>query len=163
MAAVEWQKQSFAMSSITRIALPIAGLEALRVDARAEGYDFVEKLALEWENGENQFDHPGEILLGHVDRGRLVAVGGLNCDPYAGDPSIGRIRRVYVRPAWRKQGIGEALVTALIAEARENFACVRLRATTPAAARFYERRGFATFGSPDASHILRFSAKPESL
>lgn len=135
----------------------MAGFDALRVDARAEGYNFVEKLAEQWDSGENRFEASGEIFLAHVDRGRMVAVGGLNRDPYAGDPSIGRIRRVYVRPAWRRLGIGEALVAALIAEARESFACVRLRSMNPAAAALYERLGFAPLEDPNATHILRFN------
>jgi GNAT superfamily N-acetyltransferase len=49
-----------------------------------------------------------------VDQGLLVAVGGLTCDPFAGRLDTGRIRSVYVRPAWRNQGIGRALVTALV-------------------------------------------------
>ena len=77
---------------------------------------------------QNRFDAPGEILCGHLDQGLLVAVGGLNCDPFAGRPDLGRIRRVYVRPAWRDKGIGRALVTALIEQARTHFRCVRLRA-----------------------------------
>jgi GNAT superfamily N-acetyltransferase len=135
----------------------MAGFEALRVDARAEGCNFVEKLAEQWESGENRFDAPGEIFLAHVDRGRIVAVGGLNRDPYAGDPSMGRIRRVYVRPAWRKRGIGEALVAALIAEARESFTSVRLRAMNPEAARLYEKLKFVRIDDPNATHMLRFN------
>jgi GNAT superfamily N-acetyltransferase len=86
----------------------------------------------------------------------LVAVGGLNCDPFAGRPDTGRIRRVYVRHAWRNKGIGRALVTALVDEARKHFRCVRLRAENTGAARLYESMGFAPIAGPDATHILFF-------
>ncbi|MFY9853477.1 MAG: GNAT family N-acetyltransferase, partial [Terracidiphilus sp.] len=92
----------------------------------------------------------------HLDQGLIVAVGGLNCDPFAGRPDIGRIRRVYVRAAWRNRGIGRALVAALVDAARQKFNCVRLRAENASAARLYERMGFASIVSQDATHILSF-------
>lgn len=134
------------------------GLDELCAEARAEGYNFIERLASEWESGGNRFDAPGEILCGHVDRRLLVAVGGLNVDPFAGHAEVGRIRRVYVRAAWRGKGIGAALVTALTDEARKNFACVRLRAENPDAARLYERLGFVPVEDSSATHILNFSS-----
>jgi len=96
------------------------------------------------------------MLCGHLDQGLLVAVGGLNCDPFAGRPEVGRIRRVYVRPAWRNKGIGRALVISLIEQARTHFRCVRLRAENEEAARLYERIGFTPIANPDATHILIF-------
>jgi GNAT superfamily N-acetyltransferase len=144
------------MIQVRKIVLPTPGIELLHSEAKDEGYDFIETLVEEWASGANRFDAPGEALCGHLDQGLLVAVGGLNCDPFAGRPDMGRIRRVYVRPAWRNRGIGRALVTALVDEARTHFTCVRLRAENAAAARLYERMGFVPIASPDASHILVF-------
>ncbi len=142
---------------IDRIELPAPGIELLQTDARSEGYQFIERLVTEWASGENRFDAPGEILCGHIAQEGLVAVGGLNRDPFAGRPEIGRIRRIYVRPAWRNQGLASALVTTLIDHARQSFRCVRLRAENPNAARLYERLGFsAQADEPNATHILRF-------
>ena len=107
------------MISIQKIELPVPGMERLQSEAQAEGYDFIETLVEEWASAKNRFDAPGETLCGHLDQGLLVAVGGLNCDPFAGRPDMGRIRRVYVRPAWRNKGIGRALVTALIEQATD--------------------------------------------
>jgi GNAT superfamily N-acetyltransferase len=104
----------------------------------------------------NRFDGPGETLMGGLGEGLLVAVGGLNCDPFAGRPDVGRIRRVYVRQAWRDQGVGRALMTALVQEAKTHFRCVRLRAENAGAARLYERIGFAVTPGPDATHTLFF-------
>src|ERR1700733_14214834 len=142
------------MISIQRVELPVPGIDSLQVEALAEGYDFIQTLVEQWANAENRFNAPGEILCGHVDQGLLVAVGGLNCDPFAGSPDMGRIRRVYVRPAWRNKGIGRALVISLIDRARTHFRCVRLRAENAEAARLYERIGFVQVESPDATHIL---------
>ncbi|QNI35031.1 GNAT family N-acetyltransferase [Alloacidobacterium dinghuense] len=99
------------------------------------------------------------MLCGHFNQGLLVAVGGLNCDPFAANPEIGRIRRVYVKQAWRNQGIGRALVTTLLAEARKHFRIVRLRAETSDAARMYEQIGFAPIANPDATHSITFDSK----
>jgi GNAT superfamily N-acetyltransferase len=144
------------MISIQRVVLPVPGIERLLVEAREEGYDFIETLVEEWASAENRFDAPGEILCGQLEEGLLVAVGGLNRDPFAGRPDMGRLRRVYVRPAWRNKGIGRALVTALVDQARTHFRCVRLRAENADAARLYERLGFSPVQNPDATHILLF-------
>ena len=144
------------MIAICKIELPIPGVERLQQEACGEGYDFIETLVEEWASAENRFDAPGEILCGHLEEGLLVAVGGLNLDPFAGRPDMGRLRRVYVRPAWRNKGIGRALVTALVDQARTHFRCVRLRAENADAARLYERLGFSPVQNPDATHILSF-------
>ena len=141
------------MIAIQKIALPVPGMECLQSEARAEGYDSIETLVEEWASAENRFDAPGEILCGRLDHGLLVAVGGLNCDPFAGRADVGRIRRVYVRPAWRDKGIGGALVTTLIEQARTHFRCVRLRAEMRMRHAF-TRIGFAPIASPEATHIL---------
>jgi GNAT superfamily N-acetyltransferase len=142
------------MIAIRKIELPIPGIERLQQEACDEGYDFIETLVEQWASATNRFHGPGEILCGYVDQGLLVAVGGLTLDPFAGRPDMGRIRRVYVRSAWRNRGIGRALVAALADHARKHFSCVRLRAGNALAASLYESMGFVPIESPDASHIL---------
>jgi len=144
------------MIAIQKIKLPIPGIESLLIEGQEEGYDFIQTLADDWASGENRFDGPGETLCGHLDQGLVVAVGGLNCDPFAGRPDTGRIRRVFVRRAWRNKGVGRALVSALIDEAQSHFRSVRLRAENEDAARLYERMGFVPIADPDATHILSF-------
>lgn len=145
------------MIRIDKIELPLPGWEELRKEARIEGYKFIETLAVEWSTAANRFDAAGETLLGVIDQGMLAAVGGLNCDPFAADPKIGRLRRIYVRPGWRRRKLGEALVAALVDRARDHFNTVRLRAENAGAARLYERLGFAPIENPDATHILHLS------
>jgi GNAT superfamily N-acetyltransferase len=144
------------MITIQKIELPVPGMESLLSEALAEGYGFIGTLVEQWVRAENRFDAPGEILGGHLDQGLLVAVGALNIDPFAGSPEIGRLRKIYVRPAWRNKGVGRALVTALVEEAHKSFRCVRLRAENANAAHLYERIGFAPVESPDATHMLIF-------
>jgi GNAT superfamily N-acetyltransferase len=150
-------KASATMISIEKTELPIPGLDRLQSEAREEGYRFIDTLVEECASAKNRFDAPGEALCGHLDHGLLVAVGGLNVDPFAGRPDMGRIRRVYVRHAWRNKGVGRALVTALVEQARNHFRCVRLRAENAGAARLYERIGFVPVSSPDATHMLVFN------
>jgi GNAT superfamily N-acetyltransferase len=143
---------------IEKIELPAPGIENLLSEALREGYGFVETLVQEWASAQNRFDAPGEVLCGHFDQGQLVAVGALSTDPFTLSQDIGRIRKVYVMPAWRNKGIGRTLVSTLVERARNRFRCVRLRAENPEAARLYESLGFAPIADPDATHILFFGA-----
>jgi hypothetical protein len=53
-------------------------------ESKNEGFKFLERLMDEYSKGTNTFNKTGEILYGvfHVD-GKLIAIGGLNKDPYA--------------------------------------------------------------------------------
>jgi GNAT superfamily N-acetyltransferase len=144
------------MMEIREITLPVPGIDELRMEARDEGYDFLDRLVEDWLSGENRFDGPGEVFCGSFDCGILVAGGGLNRDPFLTDPEVGRIRRVYVRRAWRNRGVGEALVRWLLDIARTHFRRVRLRAENAGAARLYERIGFSPIDDLNATHILTF-------
>jgi GNAT superfamily N-acetyltransferase len=144
------------MISIQKIRLPAPGIDLLSAEARNQGYRFIDRLLDEWTSAKDRFDAPGEVLCGHLDQGLLVAVGGLTHDPFVKGLDTGRIRRVYVRSAWRNKGVGRALVTALVDHARMNFHCVRLRTENDDAARLYERIGFCAINNPDATHILCF-------
>jgi GNAT superfamily N-acetyltransferase len=144
------------MISVQKIRLPVPGMDVLSAEARNQGHRFVDKLLDEWTSAKNRFDAPGEVLCGYLDQGLLVAVGGLTHDPFVNELDTARIRRVYVRSAWRNKGVGRALVTALVDHARTNFHCIRLRTENDEAARLYERIGFSTINDPDATHILCF-------
>ncbi|MCJ7550405.1 MAG: GNAT family N-acetyltransferase [Anaerolineae bacterium] len=85
-------------------ALPEADLKLLLQESRMQGFEFVNRLAAEYANGTNRLDGPGEVLFGVTCGGSLVAIGGLNRDPYAQHDYTGRVRRVYVLDQWRGQG-----------------------------------------------------------
>jgi GNAT superfamily N-acetyltransferase len=132
-------------------------IEPLIAEAAGEGYQFLDRLLSEWESGANRFDQPGEMLCGYWEDGVLVAVGGLNRDPFAGEPSAGRIRRIYVRPARRNCGVGAALVQHLVENARKTFRLLYLRSESADAARLYERLGFRPCTLPFATHVLQLN------
>lgn len=143
----------FAVSPI--MALP-ADFETLLRSSRAEGFGMLRMLHDEWSSGANRFDLPGEALVEARGSEGLAALGGLNRDPYCGDPSVGRLRRVYVAPPARRRGVGRALVLHLLSHARRSFQEVRLRTSNPEADRFFRSLGFtATPADAFSTHALR--------
>jgi GNAT superfamily N-acetyltransferase len=120
----------------------VADLVSLAADAAADGHVFVERMVSEWRDGTNRFERPGEHAWGVRMSGDLVAVGGLNVDPYVADVSVGRVRRLYVARATRRSGIGSILLDRIVAEASRSFSTLRLRTVNPEAAAFYSARGF---------------------
>lgn len=120
--------------------------------AVAEGFRFLTRLVTEWESGANRFDRHGEAFFAAFSHGRLLAIGGLTHDPYAG-PQVGRLRRVYVAPASRGVQVGRVLVQHLVQHASGYFNVVRLSTDTPAAAAFYLRCGFQQIEDDGATHV----------
>ena len=147
------------------MALPIAiddvrtlepWIEPMAAEAAAEGFGFVDRLVREWQTGENTFCAAGErLLLARVD-GQAAGICGLNRDASAPNGATGRLRHLYVRPAWRRQGVGKALVEEVLGSARSSFSRVRLRTDTAAAAAFYGTLGFAGSTEPNATHVYVF-------
>jgi len=106
------------------------------------------------ENGSNCFDGPSEIFLGIFQEQRLIAVGGLNVDPYITADPVGRLRHVYVLKRARHQGVATLLVRALLDGANRSFRSVRLFTDTKDGAMFYEALGFVPSLSSTASHEM---------
>ena len=142
---------------ITRLHSLPPGIEALRAEAARQGFLFMDRLVSDWTSGANTFSRPGECFLGACAEGRLVAVGGLNIDPYLMRTDVGRIRHVYVLDGWRRAGIGQALIDCLVSEARRSFGEVRLRVASDSTADFYIRCGFSPANDATASHALKFA------
>ncbi|HEU4456292.1 MAG TPA: GNAT family N-acetyltransferase [Longimicrobium sp.] len=120
----------------------LGDVERLVEASLREGFRFLARLRDEQASGANRFDGEGEVLLGAFRGEELIAVGGLNRDPYAGDPRTGRVRHLYVLPSARRTGAGRALVRELIRRAEPWFDQIVLRTDTAEAARFYEALGF---------------------
>ncbi|MBV9773510.1 MAG: GNAT family N-acetyltransferase [Gemmatimonadetes bacterium] len=133
---------------------PWPALAPLVDESRREGFSFLVRLRADFENGSNRFDAAGEALLGGWCGEALVAVGGLNRDPYAPEPRVGRLRHLYVAHAFRGRGVGRALVEALVSAAATHYDVLRLRTDTPDAARFYEALGFVPVAERHATHRL---------
>jgi len=131
-------------------------LSHLVQDSVGQGFNMLERLVLEYQSGVNRFDKPGEALFGvYRPKAGIVAVGGLNLNPYPDDPGAGRVRRVYVHSSFRQQGLGRAIVEAIVAEARRaHYVSLVLRAPK-SAFRFYESLGFeAVSGIDTMNHRL---------
>ena len=145
------------MATIVRVRdLKLDALKELRAQSSAEGFSFIERLCEEWASGANRFDAPGEALFLAVNDGQVVGVCGLNCDPYARNPLIGRVRRLYVSRANRHCGIGGALLEAVVACARGHFNLLRVR--TEAADDFYTAQGFRRVASDaEVTRVLQLS------
>jgi len=140
--------------------LPAAGFNLLQAESEQAGLRFLRRLADEWASGINRFDRPGEGLFAVRANGELVAVGGLNVDPYATAPRIGRVRHVYVLAAYRRRGIGRQLVTEIVVAARGRFDRLRLSTASPAAGRLYERLGFRpSSGEDHCTHVLELAGR----
>jgi len=91
--------------------------------------------AEEWDGLDSACDH----VIAITDTGVAIGTGRLLPDA--------RIGRMAVLKAWRGRGVGSALLTALIALARERgFAQTRLHAQTHALA-FYRKHGYQPLGA----------------
>ncbi|MFC4343319.1 GNAT family N-acetyltransferase [Cupriavidus numazuensis] len=140
----------FSIIQLSVLPPQIADLER---EASAQGFNFVRRLTDEWRTGINRFDKPGECLLGVIGNGTLIGIGGLNVDPYAADGFTARLRRLYIAKAFRRRGIGEALVAELLQKASLHFRQVRLSTDTESAAAFYLRLGFSAVEDESATHV----------
>jgi N-acetylglutamate synthase-like GNAT family acetyltransferase len=133
----------------------IDSLDDLAVDADADGCRMVSRLIQEWNDGINRFDQPGERIYCASGGGRVYGVCGLNRDPFAGDATIGRVRRLYVAAAFRKQGIASSLLRQLMADARMHFRALHLRTFDPVATAFYASLGFSKVaGNPECTQAI---------
>jgi GNAT superfamily N-acetyltransferase len=126
-----------------------ADFDELRVEARTEGFRQVERLATDWEAC-TRFDRDGEALLAARVNGVLAGIGGMTIEPVV--PNALRMRRFYVRPAFRHSGIGRHLVTALLAGVRADR--VITANATPASIPFWEKVGFTPDARDGHTHIL---------
>ena len=116
-----------------------ADFETMQAEARAEGYAFLDRLANDWASGAMRFDRPGEALLAAYSDDVLAAVGGITIDPIV--PGALRMRRFYVRPAFRRAGIGREIALALLEGALQRVRVVTLNAAVESVP-FWEALGF---------------------
>ena len=133
----------------------IADLEPLLESAVTEGYRHVTRLVDDYRSGANRFEGRGEVLLiARAEDEVALGVCGLNA---TARPGIGRLRRFYVLPAVRSQGIGAALLERIVNAARLHFTKLELRTNDPRATAFYFSHGFQAVQREDATHELEIS------
>jgi GNAT superfamily N-acetyltransferase len=143
---------------IDRMSEPTADcLAGLVEESERQGLSFVRRLVQEWAGGTNRFDRPGEALFVAIVAGQVVGVCGLNVDPYAARPEIGRLRHLCVLLTYRRIGVGQALVREVVKAARGRFERLRLSTTNPEAARLYERLGFRPHAVEHGTHAMELS------
>jgi len=134
---------------------PAERVAELVVESERHGLRFIRRLAEEWTSGANRFDQPGEALFVARIGERVVGVCGLNVDPYAAEPRVGRVRHLYVLSGQRRLGVGRRLVSEIIDAARGRFDRLRLRTEAPEAAQLYQALGFRpSVGTADCTHIM---------
>lgn len=137
---------------ICRIALQLNELGLIRDDARAEGFQFIERLFRDWETGQNRFADEGEMLVGAFNGEKAIAICGINRDPYLDDRKVGRLRHLYVLREHRRRGIAYTLVVHLLKEAKKAFERVRVRTDNSEADKLYLKCAFLRSDSPTATH-----------
>ncbi|MCP3974740.1 MAG: GNAT family N-acetyltransferase [bacterium] len=131
-----------------------AGYAELRAESVAEGYGHLQRLEVDWADGTNRFDEPGEALFAAFVGDTLAGVGGISRDPHTGDLQTGRIRRLYISPSHRRSGLGRLLVEHALASAGGHFRAVRVRTPDSTAAAFYKTLRFSRTSSDTATHQL---------
>jgi GNAT superfamily N-acetyltransferase len=133
--------------------------DALVAEASGEGVRNMALLADDWapkqEGAGAHFQDDGEALFAAFLAGTLAGVGGMSVETGATQPAR-RLRRVYVRPMFRRQGVATALASALIQEGFDSVALLTVNAAaSPAAGPFWEALGFVADVSGPWTHVLR--------
>jgi GNAT superfamily N-acetyltransferase len=84
------------------------------------------------------------VLLLAYDQDQLIACGGLNQQWGENEieARIGRVRRFYVHPKYRKSGVGRQLLAHLEKCARPNFSALCLNTADLSAASFYQKQNY---------------------
>ncbi|MBS3680863.1 GNAT family N-acetyltransferase [Ornithinibacillus massiliensis] len=128
----------------------------LWLQSRNKGFHFIERLIHEYKSGTNTFHKRGEALYGVFDQDNtLIAIGGVNIDPFSSTPTIGRLRRFYVKKTHRRLGLGSLLVKRIILEATDHFNVLILFTDTERADRFYTSLGFLKSNRyPHSTHYM---------
>ena len=125
-------------------------------ESKENGFRFLERLVNDYENGTNNFNKPGESLYGVFNKeGQLIAIGGLNIDPYSGEQQIGRLRRFYVSRHYRRKGFGKLLLNKIIYDAKNHYKVLVLNTDTEQANKFYTSLGFSEEIYPNTTHHLK--------
>ena len=127
---------------------PAPDFETLRAEAHREGYRMLGTLAVDWASGATRFDRAGEALLAAYDGDALAGIGGLTQEPAI--RAALRMRRFYVRTAYRRRGVGHALAAELLRTANAGIIMVNAAAGSEA---FWEALGFVGDARDGRTHI----------
>jgi GNAT superfamily N-acetyltransferase len=131
----------------------LARLQVLTRLSEAEGFRFLRRFVIEWQAVPDYVASNANFFLGVVVAEELVAIGGITPDPYVQESTVGRVRHMYVHPAYRRRGIGRALLQELEQYACTRFRHLRLRTDTASAAAFYTAADYRPINDPTATHV----------
>ncbi len=128
----------------------------LWLQSRNEGFHFIQRLIHEYKSGTYTFHIRGEALYGvFAQDNTLLAIGGVNIDSFSSTPTIGRLRRFYVKKTHRRLGLGSLLVKRIILEATNHFNVLVLYTDTEQADSFYTSLGFLKSNRyPHSTHYM---------
>jgi GNAT superfamily N-acetyltransferase len=129
------------LSFLVVSALP-RGIGELARSASSEGFGMVRRLVDDYSSGANTFSKHGECLCAVRNEDQVIAIGGINVDPYYESPSLGRIRHLYVHPDFRRNGVGAGLMGLIEGEGAKCFDSFQLFTESRAASSFYEALGY---------------------
>lgn len=121
-------------------------------EAEAEGFDSMSVLLNEWADGTNRFDRPGEILALATIGGELAGIGAITRDFV--DTDWLRMRRFYVRTAYRRRGVGRKLAVYVLEHARPFNRQICLYADGTEAELFWPTLGFIPTNRKHTTHVL---------
>ena len=126
-------------------------------ESEEQGYRFLSRLVNDYADGTNTFEKEGEGLFGVWNQEKkLVAIGGVNQNPYTENKNEARLRRFYTLGETRRKGVGSLLLTELVNHAKGNFEKITCRTESAKADKFYRANGFeAVQGVPDTTHELK--------
>lgn len=136
--------------------LKIKDIEPLIKTSEQEGFRFLSRLKEDWIKGINLFNKRNEQLYQVRIEGQIVAIGGINNNPYEEKGKTGRIRHVYILPEYRRKGIGRTLILHLLKMMQGKYERITLRTDTKDASIFYESLGFEKVKSRHSSHEYIF-------
>lgn len=144
------------MIQLVRIIDDLPGdFERLQAEAAADGHRHIEQLDQDWNSGTQRFAGDGEALLTAYQGGELVGLGAISREPSKiTEPTI-RLRRLFVSPGARRNGVARTIVAALVQEGFDNAALLTAHAGDATAIGFWEAQGFQPVAGQAWSHELR--------
>lgn len=127
---------------------------AILVEAAAEGVRNMAMLATEVGSAADPYRDPGALFAAFVG-GDLAGVGGVTVERSLAEPAM-RMRRLYVRPGFRRTGVARALAGAMMQQGFQGAPLLTLNAQASAAAPpFWEAMGFERVDWPGITHASR--------
>lgn len=130
------------------------GFDVMSAEATAEGVRNMVMLRAEFGGKDDPFRDPGGLFAAFTD-GALAGVGGVTVQESLAEPAM-RMRRLYVRPAFRRAGVARALAGAMMQQGFQTAPLLVLNAAaSDAASPFWEAMGFERVDWPGITHALR--------